>query len=122
VEFVSLSIGHFYPELNASSRTSRPRALTPFWRIRRDKAQAFVLTFRAWECLSGDHISHWTEHTPTFTRVSYADPNDIEAEVVTSLAKSIGHAYPSGIFVRELNGASPLSCLSVYRIRRPRDR
>jgi len=54
----------------------------------------------------------WTEATPTFTQVTanlkilggdadvdnfiqatYANPNDIEAEVVTSRAKSIAHIF-----------------------------
>ena len=56
----------------------------------------------------------WTEATPTFTQVTanlkilggdadvdnflqatYADPNDIEAEVVSSRAKSIAHLFPT---------------------------
>ncbi len=59
----------------------------------------------------------WTEATPTFTQVTanlkilggdadvdnfiqatYADPNDIEAEVVTSRAKSIAHVFSDSFF------------------------
>jgi len=59
----------------------------------------------------------WTEATPTFTQVTanlkilggdadvdnfiqatYADPNDIEAEVVTSRAKSIAHLFSDSFF------------------------
>jgi len=66
----------------------------------------------------------WTEATPTFTQVTanlkilggdadvdnfiqatYADPNDIEAEVVTSRAKSIAHLFSDSFF----NGDSGLN-------------
>ncbi len=66
----------------------------------------------------------WTEATPTFTQVTanlkilggdadvdnfiqatYADPNDIEAEVVTSRAKSIAHVFSDSFF----NGDSGLN-------------
>jgi HK97 family phage major capsid protein len=59
----------------------------------------------------------WTESTPTFTQVTanlkilggdadvdnfiqatYADPNDIEAEVVSSRAKSIAHVFSESFF------------------------
>src|SRR5690242_21196745 len=59
----------------------------------------------------------WTEATPTFTQVTaplrivggdadvdnfvqqtYADPNDIEAEVIASRAKSVAHKYSSAFF------------------------
>ncbi|HET7095699.1 MAG TPA: phage major capsid protein, partial [Thermomicrobiales bacterium] len=60
----------------------------------------------------------WTEATPTFTQVTaplrilggdadvdnfvqqtYADPNDIEAEVIASRAKSVAHKYSGAFFV-----------------------
>lgn len=66
----------------------------------------------------------WTEATPTFTQVTanlkilggdadvdnflqatYADPNDIEAEVVSSRAKSIAHVFSDSFF----NGDSGLN-------------
>ena len=66
----------------------------------------------------------WTEATPTFTQVTanlkilggdadvdnfiqatYADPNDIEAEVVSSRAKSIAHLFSDSFF----NGDSGLN-------------
>lgn len=59
----------------------------------------------------------WTEATPTFTQVTanlkilggdadvdnflqaaYADPNDIEAEVIASRAKSVAHLFSDGFF------------------------
>ena len=59
----------------------------------------------------------WTEAVPTFTQVSatlkilggdadvdnflqatYADPNDVEAEVIASRAKAIAHKYSDGFF------------------------
>lgn len=66
----------------------------------------------------------WTESTPTFTQITanlkilggdadvdnflqatYADPNDIEAEVVTSRAKAIAHLFSDSFF----NGDSGLN-------------
>ena len=66
----------------------------------------------------------WTESTPTFTQITanlkilggdadvdnfiqatYADPNDIEAEVVSSRAKSIAHLFSDSFF----NGDSGLN-------------
>ena len=65
----------------------------------------------------------WTEATPTFTQVTaplkimggdadvdnflqqtYADPNDLEAEVIASRAKSVAYKYNAGVHHRRLGG------------------
>ena len=65
----------------------------------------------------------WTEATPTFTQVTatlkimggdadvdnflqatYADPNDVEAEVIASRAKSVAYKFNGGVHHRRLGG------------------
>ncbi len=68
----------------------------------------------------------WTEATPTFTQVTaslkilggdadvdnfiqatYADPNDIEAEVIASRAKAVAHRFTDALWTQRATAASP---------------
>ena len=85
----------------------------------------------------------WTEATPTFTQVTatlkilggdadvdnflqatYADPNDVEAEVIASRAKSVAYKFNDGVHHRRLGGRSEelrRAAQSRARRRRPVD-